>query len=86
MVETNDIAHITDNMGYHKIGNPMASTPAVSLHIYAPPISECRTWSVPAKDDQGGTVAHRHNTKGNGTVAKVVHYSEYGRLVYGSDP
>jgi hypothetical protein len=70
------IAYITDTMGYHKIGNPTIDQPAVSLHLYAPPIQECRTWRLP--EDENGD-----NGGGGGMICETsscvaTHYSEYG--------
>jgi hypothetical protein len=91
VVQANEIAHITDSMGYHKIGNPTAYTPAVSLHIYAPPIQECRIWTVSEDDNlqqQDSTTTTTCSTSGVACsdLVRSGHYSEYGRLIYASDP
>mmetsp|Transcript_32430 Transcript_32430/g.62482 ORF Transcript_32430/g.62482 Transcript_32430/m.62482 type:complete len:257 (+) Transcript_32430:68-838(+) len=41
-------AFINDSMGYHKVGNPSTSTPAVTLHLYCPPFKECKIWLDPS--------------------------------------
>lgn len=87
-VQKGDIAHMTDNLGYHKIGNP-GTLPAVSLHIYAPPIQECRTWNLPSfPDEKGDTTTLKRTTAATTcpTTAKPGHYSEYGRLIDAADP
>ncbi|KAL9185196.1 hypothetical protein ACHAXT_002973 [Thalassiosira profunda] len=37
-------AFIKDSMGYHKVGNPSKTVPAVTLHLYCPPFDQCRIW------------------------------------------
>lgn len=62
------IAYITDNMGYHKIGNPshgVTGKITVTLHLYAPPVHECKIWTEPL----AGCTSQQ---------AKCPHYSEYG--------
>jgi len=39
-----EISHIADWMGYHKVGNPHISKPAVTLHLYSPPFESCNVW------------------------------------------
>lgn len=67
------IAYMTDAMGYHKIGNPTIDEPAVSLHLYAPPIQECRTWRLvdPATHSSEEKVILCQR-------CQSTHYSEYG--------
>lgn len=80
------IAYITDNMGYHKIGNPSTENqPAVSLHLYAPPIQQCRTWRLPdVEDDDEDDDDKKANDSGSSSTNMVcqnsvsTHYSEYG--------
>jgi len=67
-----EIAYITDNMGYHKIGNPTADQSAISLHLYAPPIQQCRIWRHTDKEtdaNDNGMICQQCNP----TV-----YSKYG--------
>jgi cysteine dioxygenase len=40
-------AFIKDSMGYHKVGNPSMSTPAITLHLYCPPFDQCKIWLNP---------------------------------------
>eukprot|EP00019_Armaparvus_languidus_P002836 CAMPEP_0168602010 /NCGR_PEP_ID=MMETSP0420-20121227/13784_1 /TAXON_ID=498008 /ORGANISM="Pessonella sp." /LENGTH=561 /DNA_ID=CAMNT_0008640529 /DNA_START=729 /DNA_END=2413 /DNA_ORIENTATION=- len=56
-------AYIDDSMGIHRMGNASSSAPAMSLHIYSPPIHRCRVF-----DEQ--TCATRQVTIG---VANAVH-------------
>lgn len=39
-----EAAYIDDSRGLHKMGNASALAPAVSLHIYSPPIARCRVF------------------------------------------
>jgi cysteine dioxygenase len=57
------LSYITNNMGYHKVGNP-TNTPSVTLHLYAPPFQKCQCWHT---EDQ------THPSEGVST-----NYSEYG--------
>ena len=61
-----ELSYITDSMGYHKVGNPSGTIPAVSMHLYSPPFQNCRTWA-----DE--TSAPKESCSS--------HYSEYGKLV-----
>jgi len=55
------LSYITDNVGYHKVGNP-TQTPAVTLHLYAPPFESCRCWysdkADPLKPTKGKNANH----------------------------
>jgi cysteine dioxygenase len=51
-------------MGYHKVGNPDSTLPAVTLHLYCPPFQKCKIWMNP-------------NTL-KGSNACMCYYSEYG--------
>jgi cysteine dioxygenase len=62
------LAYITDSMGYHKVGNPSATVPSVTLHLYAPPFSECTVWC-----DQ--------NKNAPPKLAKPCNHSEYGHVL-----
>ena len=55
---------INDSMGYHKIGNP-GCEPALSLHLYCPPIKECTIWLDPSDASLPST-------------AVMCNYTEYG--------
>ncbi|KAL7430777.1 hypothetical protein ACHAXH_001681 [Discostella pseudostelligera] len=39
---------INDSMGYHKVGNPSKSMPAVTMHLYCPPFNQCKIWLDPS--------------------------------------
>lgn len=56
-----ELSYITDNVGYHKVGNPTKS-PAVTLHLYAPPFQSCRCWHSeqdnPLEPSDGKSVNH----------------------------
>ena len=39
-----ETAYIHDKIGWHRVSNPSTQEPAVSLHLYAPPIEKCRTY------------------------------------------
>eukprot|EP00565_Helicotheca_tamesis_P009087 CAMPEP_0185728490 /NCGR_PEP_ID=MMETSP1171-20130828/3812_1 /TAXON_ID=374046 /ORGANISM="Helicotheca tamensis, Strain CCMP826" /LENGTH=246 /DNA_ID=CAMNT_0028397205 /DNA_START=124 /DNA_END=864 /DNA_ORIENTATION=- len=41
------LAYIDDFMGYHKVGNPSETVPAVTLHLYCPPFDKCKIWLDP---------------------------------------
>ena len=38
------VSWMTDDVGYHSVGNPCPNGPAVSLHLYTPPFGSCREW------------------------------------------
>jgi len=59
------IAYIADWLGYHKIGNPSKSQPAVTLHLYSPPFDSCKIWLDPSKASKPST-------------AKICYHSVYG--------
>jgi cysteine dioxygenase len=62
-----DSAYIQDSMGYHKVGNPSQTIPAISLHLYCPPFSKCKIWM------------DANQTKPSQSC--VCYYSEYGTIV-----
>jgi cysteine dioxygenase len=39
-----DVIYIEDSMGLHKVGNPSLTVPAITLHLYCPPIQCCKVW------------------------------------------
>ena len=61
-----ELAYISDYMGFHKVGNPSDTIPAVTLHLYVPPISQCKIW---VKEDCAPSTCYSSN------------YSEYGRIL-----
>ncbi|KAL6423891.1 hypothetical protein ACFW04_010373 [Cataglyphis niger] len=44
-LETNEICYINDTLGLHRVENPSAINPAVSLHLYSPPFSTCSVFN-----------------------------------------
>mmetsp|Transcript_43185 Transcript_43185/g.91860 ORF Transcript_43185/g.91860 Transcript_43185/m.91860 type:complete len:255 (+) Transcript_43185:128-892(+) len=58
-------AFIKDSMGYHKVGNPSESIPAVTLHLYCPPFDQCKIWLDPSHASRPSN-------------ACMCNYSEYG--------
>ena len=58
------LSYITDNVGYHKVGNP-TQRPSVTLHLYAPPFETCQCW---------------HSEQAIPTQGKNINHSEYGIL------
>mmetsp|Transcript_19905 Transcript_19905/g.56333 ORF Transcript_19905/g.56333 Transcript_19905/m.56333 type:complete len:343 (+) Transcript_19905:279-1307(+) len=59
----NQLAYITDSMGYHKVGNPSESTPAVTLHLYSPPFSRCQTWASESSAPKLNHCASKYDTE-----------------------
>lgn len=57
--------YMEDSIGLHKIGNPSADTPAVTLHLYSPPYYKCRVW-FDEEDADKSSEAH------------TCYFSEYG--------
>eukprot|EP00985_Skeletonema_marinoi_P031629 scaffold37744_cov151-Skeletonema_marinoi.AAC.2 len=57
---------INDIKGYHKVGNPDPTLPAVTLHLYCPPFQRCKIWM---KDCDNNLKASN---------ACMCYYSEYG--------
>jgi cysteine dioxygenase len=53
-------------MGYHKVGNPDATLPAVTLHLYCPPFQKCKIWMDPKLQAS------------KSSNACMCYYSEYG--------
>eukprot|EP00534_Pseudo-nitzschia_fraudulenta_P004370 CAMPEP_0201124488 /NCGR_PEP_ID=MMETSP0850-20130426/14002_1 /ASSEMBLY_ACC=CAM_ASM_000622 /TAXON_ID=183588 /ORGANISM="Pseudo-nitzschia fraudulenta, Strain WWA7" /LENGTH=265 /DNA_ID=CAMNT_0047391901 /DNA_START=297 /DNA_END=1094 /DNA_ORIENTATION=- len=56
-----ELSYITDNVGYHKVGNP-TQEPAVTLHLYAPPFDRCQCWDSeradPSEPSEGRNINH----------------------------
>jgi cysteine dioxygenase len=58
------LVFIEDSLGYHKVGNPSSTLPAVTLHLYSPPFQSCKMWlDENRKPCQSG----------------ICNYSEYGK-------
>jgi len=60
------LAFIEDSMGYHKVGNPSSTVPAVTMHLYSPPFQACKIWLDPD-----------HASRPSRSC--VCYYSEYGK-------
>ena len=65
VIEDSAPSFINNCIGYHKVGNPSDTQPAVTLHLYCPPIQKCNVWLDP-------TDASRPST------AILCNYTEYG--------
>jgi len=61
------VAYIDDNLGLHKVG-ATGDGPAITLHLYAPPFSQCRVWLHP---DEPQRIMR----------PVVTFYSEHGHIV-----
>jgi cysteine dioxygenase len=62
-----ELVFIDDNLGYHKVGNPSSTEPAITLHVYSPPFASCKIWlDENRKPCQSGAMRN---------------YSEYGKKV-----
>ncbi|CAK9812567.1 Cysteine dioxygenase type 1 [Anthophora plagiata] len=59
----NEICYINDSLGLHRVENPSAVNPAVSLHLYSPPFSSCSVFN---------------KLTGQKTSCKVTFWSKYG--------
>lgn len=60
-------AYITDSLGFHKVGNPTKMIPAVTLHLYIPPIKVCKIWA----NEEDSAPSQCYSS----------HYSEYGQVL-----
>lgn len=45
LMKTDEAGYMHDKIGIHRVSNPSDTVPAVSLHLYSPPISSCLTFS-----------------------------------------
>ena len=43
-ISTREVLFINNFIGLHKLGNPNIYNPAIALHIYMPPITQCQLW------------------------------------------
>ncbi|KAF9168038.1 hypothetical protein DFQ26_001741 [Actinomortierella ambigua] len=41
----NEITYMHDQIGLHRVANPLSSTGSVSLHLYTPPYEMCKTFN-----------------------------------------
>lgn len=60
------IVFIEDSEGYHKVGNPSSTSPAVTMHLYSPPFQSCKIWLDERRQPSRSCICH---------------YSEYGKKV-----
>ncbi|KAL7517965.1 hypothetical protein ACHAWX_002835 [Stephanocyclus meneghinianus] len=63
--DSREVSFINDYVGYHKVGNPSTTTPAVTLHLYCPPFQSCKVWPDPNRASRSSKVC-------------MCNYSEYG--------
>lgn len=61
------VSFMADSMGLHKITNPNKSAGCISLHLYTPPFSKCKTW------ESAGTGAYTRPVEG-----RMGYFSCYG--------
>ncbi|GMT02202.1 hypothetical protein PENTCL1PPCAC_24376 [Pristionchus entomophagus] len=66
-----EVTHIDDSIGVHRMENPSHAEPTISLHIYCPPYQECKLY------DQRTSKTH---------VGKMTFWSEYGVLTKDQGP
>jgi len=56
-----ELSYITDNVGYHKVGNT-TQNPSITLHLYAPPFESCQCWysdkANPLEPSEGRNINH----------------------------
>jgi cysteine dioxygenase len=63
------VSYITDQDGYHKVCHEGSEEEvAMTLHVYAPPFSQCKVWNTP-------------NYEAEGHVVSSTNYSEFGKLL-----
>ena len=62
-----EVLYMEDSMGLHKVGNPLETVPAISLHLYCPPFQKCKIWL--------------NESYTQPCVTTISHFSEYGRQV-----
>ncbi|KYM84428.1 Cysteine dioxygenase type 1 [Atta colombica] len=62
-LDINEICYINDSLGLHRVENPSAVNPAVSLHLYSPPFSSCSVFN---------------KQTGQKSTCKVTFWSKYG--------
>lgn len=64
-----ETTYIHDRVGWHRVRNASSDHPALSLHLYAPPIEQCQTYC-----EEGRRVQSR---------ATCPYFSKYGRRIAG---
>ncbi|KAI8815914.1 RmlC-like cupin domain-containing protein [Fimicolochytrium jonesii] len=72
-LEKNSVAYISDKIGLHRVANSSTTRPAISLHLYTPPIEICKTYCerTGASRASGKCVFFRDFSKRNGVAAAV---------------
>lgn len=63
--EEGKVSYMDDYIGFHKITNPQKDTGSISLHVYTPPYSQCKTWA-----GEGNIEVYE--------IAKMGYYSVWG--------
>jgi hypothetical protein len=61
-----EFAYIEDSMGYHSVGNPIATNTAITMHLYCPPFQRCKIWLDERRQP---------------TMSSVSYYSLYGHKI-----
>lgn len=56
-VRAGEATYMDDTLGVHHIANPSPETPAVSLHVYAPPFTTCGIYKEGGEVAEGSMVA-----------------------------
>ena len=64
--QVDQVNYMSNKLGLHKVGN-QSQTPAISLHLYSPPILQCQTFCKST-----GTAR---------ASGRCLMYSRYGRIV-----
>ncbi|KAL3774210.1 hypothetical protein ACHAW5_008535 [Stephanodiscus triporus] len=63
LIEDSAPTFINDSVGYHRVGNPCDARVAVTLHLYCPPVRECRVWHDPADASRPSVAVMRNHTE-----------------------
>ncbi|KAL4235263.1 hypothetical protein ACF0H5_006901 [Mactra antiquata] len=58
MYKGNEVAHINDTMGLHRISNPSEKEGLVTLHLYFPPFSECKCFDESTSQTKVGQMTY----------------------------
>lgn len=58
------VTYIHDDIGLHQIKNPMETQMSYSLHLYSPPIAECRMFDPITGESQKGTCNTMYSENG----------------------
>ncbi|CAK4690810.1 hypothetical protein LEN26_015256 [Aphanomyces euteiches] len=63
MLITEGVTYMNDSLGLHKVGNPSDDVDAVTMHLYAPPISQCRLWHDPSNAARSTSTVCSYDTQ-----------------------